>query len=94
MVEANKKAFAFPAEVARFLEIEPADVDRLIEYDELPVSSIPKVRRTVRRIYLPDFHAWLVQRSSGQVRSLMSYEEFLRVFCEVARKERKEKKAA
>jgi hypothetical protein len=92
----KKSAFAFPAEVARFLEVEPDDVDRMIRMDDLPASKIPKARRNVTRIYLPDFHAWLLNRSSGDVLKLRDYTDFIARFDEVARVERKkpEKKAA
>jgi hypothetical protein len=69
-------AFAFPAEVARFLEVRAEDVQRMIEFDGLPETRVPKRTRTVSRIYLPDFHAWLVGRSKNSAR-LLSYADFL-----------------
>ena len=72
-------AFAFPAEVARFLEVDGEDVRRMIELDGLPATKLPKAKRVVHRIYLPDLHDWLVRRSDGSPR-LANYQEFVEKF--------------
>lgn len=69
----DKSAFAFPAEVARYLEVEPEDVKRMIKLDALPVSKIPAKTRAVQRIPLRDFHRWLIGRSSGDTSLLADF---------------------
>jgi hypothetical protein len=75
---------AFPAEVARFLCVEPSDVKRMIKLDQMPSTLIPKKTRTVTRIPLRDFHAWLKNRSQNSVANV-PYETFLADFNETAR---------
>lgn len=82
----RKSPNAFVAEVARFLAIEPADVQRHIDCDGLPAIEIPKRTRMVTRIYLPSFHAWLVKRARNADATLRSYETFLKHFDETARR--------
>jgi hypothetical protein len=81
----RSSAYAFVAEVARYLAVDPKDVKRMIELDALPASRIPKKKRTVERIYLPDFHQWILGRSSGQNDRLRDYPAFLAEFDRVAR---------
>lgn len=69
----DKSAFAFPAEVARYLEVEPDDVKRMIKLDALPVSKLPMKTRTVQRIPLRDFHRWLIGRSAGDTSHLADF---------------------
>lgn len=76
----NNNALAFPAEVARYLCLEPADVERLMAKDALPYFSLPKVKRTVKRIPLREFHAWLRGRAKNHTPSLNSFETFLADF--------------
>ena len=71
---------AFVAEIARYLSIEPADVKRLIRVASLPALKIPKQTRSVLRIPLRDFHAWLIKRAMGNVVHLDRYETFLADF--------------
>lgn len=83
--------FAFPAEVARFLCVEPEDVKRMMEMDGMPVTRIPKKKRSVARIPLRDLHGWLRDRSAQETASksaakpLANYETFLADFNAVAR---------
>jgi hypothetical protein len=81
----RSSAYAFVAEVARYLAVEPGDVKRMIRLDSLPETRIPKQTRTVARIYLPDFHAWLLSRSSGETRQLADYPAWLAEFNRIAR---------
>jgi len=74
---------AFVAEVARYLAVEPEDVQRMIRSDKLPHLKIPKATRVVHRIPLRDLHAWLRLRSGGT--ALESYAEFLTDFDQGAR---------
>ncbi len=84
MSTVRSSPYAFPHEVARYLAIEAADVKRLVKLDGMPATAIPKATRTVLRIYLPDFHAWLVRRSKNPG-SLAIYPEFLAEFERTAR---------
>jgi len=77
--------YAFPVEVARFLAVEPRDVKAMIELDGLPTTKIPKKTRKVDRIYLPDFHAWLVNRSKNAADRLRDYKAWLAEFDAIAR---------
>jgi hypothetical protein len=72
-------ATAFPAEVARFLLVSPADVQRMVRLDRLPAMKVPMSTRTVLRFYLPDLHRWLVGRSDACY-ELRNYADFLERF--------------
>ena len=76
---------AFVAEVARYLAVDPDDVQRMIRLAKLPAIRIPKVTRTVQRIPLRDFHAWLLKRTTNPTPQLASYETFLADFDAAAR---------
>jgi hypothetical protein len=71
---------AFVAEVARYLAVDPEDVTRMIRVAKLPALRIPKETRTVQRIPLRDFHAWLLKRTANPTPELASYETFLADF--------------
>jgi excisionase family DNA binding protein len=71
---------AFPAEVARYLALEPGDVQELVKKAKLPALKIPKKTRTVIRIPLRDFHAWLQARTQNPTPHLAKYETFLADF--------------
>ena len=76
---------AFPAEVARYLMVEPEDVKRMIRMDKLPAIEIPMLKRKVTRIHLRDFHLWLLHRSKNPSGQLANYEIFLADFDASAR---------
>jgi hypothetical protein len=71
--------------VARFLLVEPEEVRRMVGQDRLPAIEVPLRKRKVLRIYLPDFHRWLLSRSTESL-AMRNYEEFLKRFDETARK--------
>lgn len=71
---------AFPAEVARYLAVDPTDVMALIEKANLPGLRIPKATRAVIRIPLRDFHHWLQKRTANPTPKLANYETFLADF--------------
>lgn len=75
---------AFVAEVARYLAVEPEDVQEMIRIAKLPHFKIPKKTRHVYRIPLREFHAWLRNRSDRTAFS--DYETFLADFDASARK--------
>lgn len=75
----NGAATAFPAEVARFLLVNPAAVARMVRLDGLPAIRVPMQKRTVLRFYLPDLHRWLVARSA-ECAELRNYADFMQRF--------------
>lgn len=77
------------AEVGRFLRVPQGAVDRMIEVDVLPVVEVPGPTKMEKRIYLPDFHAWLL-RGVPMESGLRRYEEFLRSFRAAQPRGRKE----
>lgn len=85
---AHKSPQAFPAEIARYLCMEPEDVRNMIALDRLPALKIPKAKRSVLRVPLRDFHAWLCKRALSPVPELATYETFLADFDATARADR------
>jgi excisionase family DNA binding protein len=81
----RSSANAFVAEVARYLAVEPGDIQRMIRVAKLPAIRIPKETRTVQRIPLRDFHAWLLKRTENPTPQLASYDTFLADFDATAR---------
>lgn len=73
-------AFAFPAEVARYLSVEREDVTTMIKLEKLPAIKLPKTTRSVYRIPLRDFHRWLLLRTQNPSPELSHYETFLADF--------------
>jgi hypothetical protein len=76
---------AFPAEVARYLAVEPLEIKRLIRLAKLPAIKLPAATRPVYRIPLRDFHAWLVDRTTNPAPQLRHYDTFLADFDDAAR---------
>jgi hypothetical protein len=66
-------------EVARFLGKDSDEVRRMTEEDDLPAVKIPAKTKNSLRIYLPDFHTWLI-RTAPEESKLRSYPEFLKSF--------------
>ena len=69
------------ADVGRFLRVDPEDVQRMVDLDNLPHTKVPGEKRPMIRIFLPDFHAWLAARSRLSPK-LANYDEFKRAFFE------------
>jgi len=84
---------AMPAEIARYLRVEPEDVARAIKSDKLPAFRVMKATRFVQRIPLRDFHAWLLARTENPAPHLRDFEGFLADF-RAAQPAREEKEAA
>jgi hypothetical protein len=80
---------AFVAEIARYLAMEPADVQRMVELDRLPALRLPREKRHVLRIPLRDFHRWLCARAVTPTPALATYETFLADFDASARAPRR-----
>lgn len=76
-------SIAFVAEVARYLCVDPVDVQAMIRISKLPHFKIPKTTRSVYRIPLRDFFNWLRQRSGYT--AFTDYEAFLADFDKTAR---------
>jgi hypothetical protein len=82
----RRSPFAFAAEVARYLMIEREDLDRMVRIHGLPVTWLSRPTRPVMRIYLPDFHEWVLERTKGASERLRNYDNFLEEFHASARK--------
>lgn len=78
-------SIAFVAEIARYLIVEPPEVQTMIRVAKLPAFKIPKATRHVYRVPLRDFHAWLLHRTANPTPELASYEKFLTDFDRTAR---------
>ncbi len=66
-------------DVARFMRLSAEEVTRMIDHDDLPHARVPGPTRLVYRIFLPDLHGWLCERSQVSPR-LGDYVEFKRAF--------------
>lgn len=84
----QQSPIAFPAEVARYLQVEPKDVRQMMKLDGLPYIEIPMQKRPVARIPLRDFQGWLVRRSRNGAEGLGEWTTFLADFDAVARSPR------
>ena len=76
MSVSTSENWVIPAEAARFLRLEPADIKRSIEKDQLPCTKIPKRTRNTLRIYIRDLHAWILARTENPSRALLDFETF------------------
>jgi len=68
------------ADVRRFLQVDDDEVQRMIDQDNLPYIRKPGATKPGVRIFLPDFHEWLVGYAQGASRRIADYPEFLRAF--------------
>lgn len=76
----QNSSLAFPSEVARYLCLEDEDINRMMAMDALPYLLVPKIKRSVRRIPLRDFHAWLLKRVKNPAPAISKFETFLADF--------------
>lgn len=53
------------AQVARYLNVRPQELARMIKDDALPVVTLPGAKRPVVKITLHGLHGWLRARHSG-----------------------------
>lgn len=90
-ISSPSSPYAFPAEVERYFALEKGDVKRLMDEDGLPYTEVPKAKKMVRRIYLPELHAWEMNRVKGAAVVMIDYEKWVAHFnasrsgkCEVA----------
>ena len=65
--------------VGNFLGVDLAEVQRLIEMDDLPHVKVPGAKQPAVRIFLPDLHAWLAGQSRMSPK-LADFSEFRRAF--------------
>jgi hypothetical protein len=66
--------------IARFLRCDVAEVQRMIEMDDLPFMEKPDPAKPGVRIFLPDFHVWSIAKASHNSTKLRNYEEFKKAF--------------
>ena len=81
----ENNAIAFPAEVARFLCVEPREIPEMIRLDGMPSISLARKKRKVFRIPLRDLHVWLKHRAKNPTPEFSKYENFLKDFNLTAR---------
>jgi len=67
------------SDVGRFLGKDSDEVKRMTEEDDLPATKIPGKNKETLRIFLPDFHVWLI-RTAPEGSKLRDYGHFLRAF--------------
>jgi hypothetical protein len=85
----EKKGLQTRAAVARFMGVEAEDVERMVRLDRMPHVRVPAETRVTFKFFLPDLHAWLVERSRDNPSPrLASFEVFERAFL-AAQPERK-----
>lgn len=75
------------AAIARFFEKEQEEIDRMIREDALPFIKVPGPTKPGIRIYLPDFHRWLVGYAGGDSEAIRDYDQFLKSFWAVQERE-------
>lgn len=68
------------AAVARFLEKDMEEIDRLMEEDGLPHQRLPGANKPSIRIFLPDFHTWMLRHTRGEVLEITDYTKFKAAF--------------
>lgn len=74
------RAMAFPAEVARFLEVEPQRVRLMIAHEKLPAVRLVAKSRFVDRIPVRGLHRWLLEQATEQTPEMRDFETFARDF--------------
>jgi hypothetical protein len=62
--------------VARFMGTDSREIDRMIEEDDLPHQRFPGKGKPSIRIFLPDFHAWTLRYSRGEISAVADYPTF------------------
>ena len=75
-----QEEFAMKSEVARYLRIEPSDVDRAVKQDKLPCIRLLGVGRFTQRFPLRGVHAWLLERTDNAPDRMFDYKQFLQDF--------------
>lgn len=84
-MSAERRSYAFVAEVARALRVEDKDVRRWMRSDGLPALRVPTRTKTVPRISLRELHGWLLERRSG--RAEVDFEVWAEDFWKASAKE-------
>ena len=57
--------FALKSELARYLRMEPEDIDRAVAEDKLPCTKLLGSRKFSQRFPLRGVHAWLLERTEN-----------------------------
>jgi hypothetical protein len=70
--------FALKSELARYLRMEPEDIDRAVAEDKLPCTKLLGSRKFSQRFPLRGVHAWLLERTEnapGEMRDFGRFRE-------------------
>jgi hypothetical protein len=68
--------FALKSELARFLRMEPEDIDRAVAEDKLPCLKLLGSRKFSQRFPLRGVHAWLLERTENVPERMWDYGRF------------------
>ena len=77
-MKAAAEEFALKSELARYLRMEPEDIDRAVEQDKLPCTRLLGEARFSQRFPLRGVHAWLLERTEnapGEMRDFGRFRE-------------------
>lgn len=68
--------FAMKSELARYLRLEPEDIDRAVAEDSLPCTKLLGAARFSQRFPLRAVHAWLLARTENAPPEMRDFERF------------------
>ena len=68
--------FAMKSELARYLRLEPEDIDRAVAEDKLPCLKLLGEARFSQRFPLRGVHAWLLARTEHAPDEMRDFDRF------------------
>jgi hypothetical protein len=71
-----QEEFAMKSELARYLRVEPEDVDRAVKEDGLPCTRLLGGTKFFQRFPLRAVHAWLLDRTENAPGEMRDFESF------------------
>ena len=80
------------SELARYLRLEPEDVDRAVREDGLPCTRLLGEARFCLRFPLRGVHAWLLARTENAPEGMRDFESFRSGFARKAKMKTEKKK--
>lgn len=85
----REEEFAMKSELARYLRLDPEDIDRAVAEDKLPCTKLLGSARFSQRFPLRAVHAWLLARTEHAPEEMRDFESFRRDFIRTGRPTRK-----
>lgn len=76
----REEEFAMKSELARYLRLEPEDIDRAIREDGLPCTKLLGEARFSQRFPLRGVHEWILERTENAPVGMGDFEKFRSVF--------------